>query len=233
MNFNLKTAIAPKEAANFIFLSILKQLKLNKHVLFFITGGSAISVGVKVVELLRNIPNQNLLRNLKVTLTDERYGEVGHKDSNWQQLLDKGFNLPQAKLIPVLTGNNREITVEKFNKNLEEEFKNSKETEYKIGLFGIGIDGHTAGILPNSPAIDSKDWAFGYDAPNFSRNFSRITITPKAIEKLDEAIVWVQGEDKWKVLQSLLKENTAIIKQPAQILKKVPLLTIFSDYKKI
>ena len=37
-------------------------------------------------------------------LTDERYGPVGHPDSNWSQLLQKGFDLPQAKLVPVLTG---------------------------------------------------------------------------------------------------------------------------------
>ena len=35
--------------------------------------------------------------------------------------------------------------------------------------------------------------------------FSRITITPKVIEKLDEAIVWAQGEEKWEVLKNLEK----------------------------
>jgi 6-phosphogluconolactonase/glucosamine-6-phosphate isomerase/deaminase len=67
----------------------------------------------------------------------------------------------------------------------------------------------------------------GYDTPTFSR----ITITPKAIEKLDEAVVWMQGENKWNVLKDLEKDID-IKKQPAQILKKVPLLTIFTDYKK-
>jgi 6-phosphogluconolactonase/glucosamine-6-phosphate isomerase/deaminase len=50
------------------------------------------------------------------------------------------------------------------------------------------------------------------------------------IEKLDEAVVWAQGKDKWKIVENLLGENIPIDKQPAQILKKVPLLTIFSDY---
>ena len=93
-------------------------------------------------------------------------------------------------------------------------------------MFGIGADGHTAGILPESKAVMSQDMAFGYDTPTFSR----ITITPKVIERLDEVVVWVQGEEKWKVVKDLMSEDINITKQPAQILKKVPLLTIFSDF---
>ena len=71
--------------------------------------------------------------------------------------------------------------------------------------------------------------------------FSRITITPFAIKKLDEAVIWAQGEEKWEVIKNLKNDIPArphegsgaggdITKQPAQILKKVPLLTIFTDY---
>jgi hypothetical protein len=41
----------------------------------------------------------------------------------------------------------------------------------------------------------------------------------------------MQGKEKWEVLKSLEK-NISIIKQPAQVLKEVPLLTIFTDYEK-
>ena len=73
--------------------------------------------------------------------------------------------------------------------------------------------------------MSAKDLAFGYD----TATFSRITITFKAIEKLDGAVVWAQGKDKWKVLEEL-QTDISLIKQPAQILKKIPLLTIFSDF---
>jgi 6-phosphogluconolactonase/glucosamine-6-phosphate isomerase/deaminase len=239
MNLTVKTTTKIDEAAEFIFVSIFGQLKSNKKVLFFLTGGSSIAVGAKVTELLRNISDQNLLKNLTITLTDERYGLLGHQDSNWQQLLEKGFSLPQAKLMPILTGENRDIAVGKFNENLEREFK---ETDYAIGLFGIGADGHTAGILPESSAVNAEGYAFGYE----TEKFERITITPKVIEKLDEAIIWAQGENKWPIIKNLAeaptpkgvgvptesvgKNNLNISKQPAQILKKVPLLTIFTDY---
>lgn len=225
MSIEIKTTTNLEDAAHFIVLSVLGQLQLGKHVLFFVTGGSSISVAVKVADILREHPKQNLTQNLTIMLTDERYGVVGHADSNWQQLIEKGFNLPQAKQIPILTGDSRDITTEKFNASLDQELK---AADYKISLFGIGKDGHTAGILPDSPAVVSESLAFGYDTPTFSR----ITVTPKVIEKLDEVVVWVQGEEKWEVIENLKEKNIDITKQPAQILKKVPLLTIFTDYKK-
>jgi 6-phosphogluconolactonase/glucosamine-6-phosphate isomerase/deaminase len=220
MNLNINTTTKIEDAANFVATSILCQLKLNKHILFFVTGGSSISVCVKVAELLKVHPHDNLT----VMLTDERYGQYGHHDSNWYQLIEKGFSLPDAKLIPILIGEDMTKTTEKFEMILEEELKNA---EYKIGLFGIGADGHTAGILPVSIAARSEDLASSFDTPIFSR----ITITSKVIEKLDEVVAWVQGEAKWKVLKDLEKEMD-IEKQPAQILKRVPLLTIFTDYSK-
>ena len=207
------------DTAKFIANSILNQLSSGKSVLFFVTGGSGIEVGVKVSKILE----KESLENLTVTLTDERYGPVGHKDSNWQQLLDKGFDLPGAKLVPVLTGVDTKTTTQKFNQALNRELT---KDSYKIGLFGIGADGHTAGILPGSGAVNSPDLAYNYQTPQFER----ITITPRAIMELDQAIVYAKGKEKWKTLGELQTDQDINI-QPAQILKTVPLLTMFTDYK--
>ncbi|MCC7160516.1 6-phosphogluconolactonase [Candidatus Nomurabacteria bacterium] len=229
MDFNLKTTKDPDDPARFVAQSILNQLKMNKRVLFFVTGGSSIDVGVRVSEILqknfKKEENKNLVQNLTIALTDERHGRVGHPDSNWKQLLDKGFSLLDAKIIPVLTGDELIDTTQKFNMVLTQAFKN---TDYKIGLFGIGADGHTAGILPESKAVNFEELVVGYEAPKFSR----ITITPKAIEQLDEAVVWAQGEEKWNTIQNFINTYPLMLKQPAQVLKKVPLLTIFTDFKK-
>ncbi|KKR67793.1 MAG: hypothetical protein UU10_C0036G0008 [Parcubacteria group bacterium GW2011_GWF1_40_6] len=225
MSFAVKTTTKPEEAADFIALSVSNQLKTGKRVLLFLTGGSSIAVGVKVAEILRESEDKELVKNLTITLTDERYGPIDHFNSNYFQLTEKGFDLPQAKVIPILIDDDRNITTEKFDMVLKQEFETA---DYKIGLFGVGVDGHTAGILPECGAINTENLAYSYDTPTFSR----ITMTPKAIEQLDEAVVWAQGEDKWKVIEDL-ETDIDIIKQPAQILKKVPLLTIFTDYKKI
>lgn len=219
MGFSIKTTTKVEDVADFVANAILNQLKSGKKVLFFVPGGSSIDVAVKVAEILRGYSHQNLT----VTLTDERYGPIDHFNSNYFQLLEKGFSLPEAKLIPVLIDEDCNITTEKFNAILKEELKSAN---YKIGLFGIGVDGHTAGILPDSIVVQSQDLVCSYDTPVFSR----ITITPKVIEKLDEAVVWAQGAEKWEVLKELNKE-VDINLMPAQILKKVPLLTIFTNFE--
>ncbi len=211
MNLNIKFTDSPVTAAEFIAQRILSKLNEGKKVLWFATGGSSIKVCILVSEILRNHPH----KNLTVALTDERYGVVGHKDSNWQQLQDGGFGLPEAKLLPILNGKDVLVTTVDFN-----------DTEYKIGLFGVGKDGHTAGVLPESGAVESKDFVYSYIALPFERT----TLTLNAIKKLDEAVVFMQGEEKWKVLEDLEKD-IEFSKQPAQILKSIPLLTIFSDYK--
>jgi 6-phosphogluconolactonase/glucosamine-6-phosphate isomerase/deaminase len=218
MGMTIKTNTSAGDSANFLADSLLKQLNVNKKVLFFVTGGSSIAVALKVAEILKG----QSFPNLTVMLTDERFGVLNHTDSNWQQLIQKGFEISGAKIIPVLNNTDKENTIKIFNENLEREFDSA---QYKIGLFGVGADGHTAGILPYSVAVSCHDLACGYE----TQLFSRITITFETIEKLDEAVVFMQGENKKEVLKNLREDSIDIKKQPAQILKKVPLLTIFND----
>lgn len=219
MSLNIKTTINVEDEASFVAEIIIKKLSEGKKVLFFLTGGSSVFVGVKVADLIKD----KELDNLTIMLTDERYGSINHTDSNWFQHLQKGIEFPKAKIIPILIGENIETTTKKFAENLKTEFE---KADYMIGLFGVGKDGHTAGNLPESVAVNSKDFASYYDTPAFSR----ITMTPLAIQKLDEAVVWMQGEEKWPVVKDLIEKEIEITKQPAQILKKIPLLTIFTDY---
>ena len=102
--------------------------------------------------------------------------------------------LPEATLHPILSGEDFIGTSESYDFTLE---KSLSQAEYKIGLFGIGVDGHTAGILPKCEALDSLTYVYGYHTPSFDR----ITMTKKAILLLDEAVVFTQGDEKWKVIE--------------------------------
>lgn len=226
MNFKIHTTTNVEEVARFLANSLLEKLKAGKKILFFATGGSSIAVCVSAADILRTELDASLLQNLTITLTDERYGEVGHQDSNWEQLTSRGLtsgNIVYAKSIPVLVGKDFHNTILKFDNSVEEIMQTS---DYKIGLFGVGKDGHTAGILPESISVSSEDFVCGYETPTFFR----ITITPKTIENLDEAVVFMQGEEKWNVLEDL-EHEIDVSTQPAQVLKKVPLLNIFTDRK--
>lgn len=218
-NLDFKQLTDPKLIAEFIARQILEHLQAGQRVLWLVTGGSSIPVNVAAAKLVAPHPHERLV----VTLTDERYGPVGHADSNWQKLLTAGFSLPQAKLYPILTGQDLTETTRTINEALKKELS---QAQYSLGLFGIGADGHTAGILPHSVAVASSELAMNYQGPDFTR----ITITPSLISRLDEAIAVVMGSTKWPALANLATEKTTT-DQPAQILKQVKKLTIFSDYQ--
>jgi 6-phosphogluconolactonase len=208
-----------KPVADYITNVLQEHLQAGERVLWLVPGGSAIAVAVEISKRMQGLS----LENLYVTLTDERYGPLGHTDSNWQQLTEAGFDLPGANLVPVLADEDRETTTKHFARVLHELMQ---DADYKLGFFGIGADGHTAGILPDSPAVLSKEYAASYDAGNFER----ITMTPLAILRLDKAVVYATGEAKWPILDQM-ETKIEIGQQPAQALKHVPQLTIFNDHK--
>jgi len=219
-SFEIKRNNDINKISSFISNIINKKLKSSKQVLWFISGGSFVPIEVEISKKIQSEYSEKLV----ITLVDERYGPINHVESNWLKLKEAGFEIKKAKFIPVLLGESFFNTTICFNNILKEEFN---KTEYKIGLFGVGKDGHTAGILPNSKALNSTELVCSYEA----ELYNRITITPKAICMLDEAIVYTKGEEKWPVIENLYKD-IPVENEPIQILKKVPLLTIFTDYKK-
>lgn len=198
--------------------SVLREhLDKGEKVTWLVCGGSAVDIAAAVSEALFGT---DVLR-LTVTLTDERFGEVGHEDSNWIQLEKAGFQLEKAFTVPVLTNKNMEQTVADFDTTLDNMLHNA---DYKIALFGMGADGHIAGILPESGAILAEGLAAGYQTPDFTR----ITMTFEAIKLLDEAVLYVRGGKKLKALQDLQQPLT-LQHQPAQIIKKLSKATVYND----
>lgn len=207
-----------KDVTRYISSVVAGALSTGESVLLLVPGGSAITIAIMLAEELCSIPDRS---RLTVMLTDERYGDVGHADSNWKQLLERGFLIPGATLVPTLRGLSLHETVRGYGKDLEVQMNRA---DLKIGLFGMGTDGHTAGILPESPASRSTRYAEGYQAPPYTR----ITMTPLAISRLDISVLYAIGKEKSKALKALLEERP-IAEQPAQALKAAGELTIFTD----
>ena len=220
MSFNLVNTKDIEQISDFVAASINRELDNGHKVLWFATGGSSIKIESRIAQKI----HKDFKGELVITLTDERFGNLNHPDSNWFQLKESGFDVPSAKFIPFLNGKSFRETVEEIRVKIKEEFE---KADYKIGMFGLGIDGHIAGILPRSDAVHSDELICAYDTPQYDR----ITITPHVISKLDEAVMCALGDMKWPMIEKF-EEDWPIDEVPSQILKSVPLLTIFSDYKK-
>lgn len=211
--------IPSENAATKIAKELTDHLKKGERVLLLLSGGSNIKTAAMISDKLRGAVDAS---NLYVTLMDERYGPISHKDENWQQLLDAGFVLPGANLYRPLIGQNLTNTTAAFSDWIQTQLS---KADYKIGLFGLGTDGHTAGIKPGSPAVNSEKLVVSY----IGEDFTRVTISFVAILALDTAIIQVSGSDKQFVISELINQGIPLERQPAQILKRLPKAIIYSN----
>ncbi len=195
------------------------ELAKSERVLWLIGGGSSIAA---VVEVMHDLPDE-LTQKLAIFMTDERYGEVGHIHSNARQLQDAGFQAKDAIWVPMLEpGFSMEETQERYSQALERAIDHADKV---IGQFGIGPDGHIAGILPGSPAVKATGWITGYEAANYTR----VTMTFDALRHIDAAYVFAFGKPKLEALTRLRDETIDLENQPSQILKELAEAYIYND----
>ncbi len=208
-----------KDGAESMAKTIIRFLNEGKRVLWILTGGSSIPA---CVEVFNHVKQNYSLDNLTVTLTDERYGPVGHADSSWQKLIDEGFVFEGLHTIPVLTGATFEDTASQFEENIKNAFNNN---DVIISAFGIGSDLHIAGILPNRSASNESELVLAYHTPTFNR----ITLTFGAIKRVNIAYVFIFGDTKKKVISELQNRDQPLFIKPAFILKSIQEVYIYSD----
>ncbi len=203
---------------------VIEKIKDGKNVLWLVPGGSNIPISVKIMNAIRAAVTEAELEKLFVTLTDERYGPVGHADSNWQQLIDAGFIFPFNSL-PVLFGGSLEDTVKAYGEHTEKLFANA---DYTIAQFGIGADGHIAGVLPHTIGVASRELAVGYE----SGALTRISLSLQTLSRLDSAYAFVFGASKADAVHNL-HTDMSFDDMPSQILRSLPRAHIYTDQNAI
>lgn len=202
-------------AENDLLEAIQASLAANTKVLLLLSGGSNISSGVATVNPLTS-------NNLTISLVDERYGDVGHKDSNMTALEASGLDISRFQTIPVLTGKGFNETVEECRHMWEIALEAYDEI---YALLGIGTDGHIAGILPRSPALEAEGPIVGYEGPDYKR----ITLSLQALKQVHHAYVFAFGEAKVPALEALKRQTTSLIEQPSQILHEMPDVRVYNE----
>lgn len=208
-----------KEGASPLVSRLKAELEAQKNVLWLVPGGSNISLSV---EVMKQLP-EALTKNLSVYLTDERYGEINHPDSNSRQLTEAGFDHKLARVVWMLSDDlTLEETSDQYALSISAAFE---AADVVVAQMGMGADGHICGILPDSPAVESEKLVVGY----VTDEFTRITLTPKALKQyVSVAYVFAFGDSKSEALSNLLGDKP-LDEQPAQILKKIPEAYVYND----
>jgi 6-phosphogluconolactonase/glucosamine-6-phosphate isomerase/deaminase len=197
--------------------TIQEALKSNKDIVWLLSGGSCIELEVQISKILT--PNNNIT----VLLVDERFGGVGHNESNWAKLVVAGFCFDKFRSHATLTGQDISTTTNNMCIKLDEMVRSKVEI---FAVIGIGSDGHTAGLLPSTQALDSKRLYDHY----FTEAFERLTITPLFFQYIDHAIVYTEGNIKLTLLQELIESGQDFHQKPMHLLKKCKNVLLYNKH---
>lgn len=201
--------------------SLTQALNKGQSVLWLVSGGSNIQAQVDVMNQL-NDQAGGLTDKLTILPVDERYGPSGHADSNYQQMKQAGFNPGRASWVNVLGKNlNFDETISYYNQLMKVALDKS---DYGLAILGIGEDGHTAGLLPGSSALNSTQLIAGY-----RDRHHRMTMTPKSLMMLNQTFVMARGDNKLPVLDKLKGKQQSITDMPSMLLYDLKSCIVISD----
>jgi 6-phosphogluconolactonase len=149
---------------------------------------------------------------------DERIVPPDHEDSNYRMA-------QHALLSQVPVGSVRRMRGELDPREAAALYEQELRTffggppRFDLVLLGIGEDGHTASLFPNTPALDVTD-RFVVENPVEKLGTVRLTLTLPAINVAKRLVFLVAGEGKAGALEKILEGDTNPHEYPAKLVRQ-------------
>ena len=145
---------------------------------------------------------------VKWFLADERC--VDHDDEQRNQLrltsvLQKSIGEKFGEIVGPNAHDSPEDSAAKYASRIKE------INMFDFCLLGMGNDGHIASLLPNHPALDSKEICFVVnDSPNLPKK--RITLTLESLARSENRILITTGASKQKAIKDFVNNPQAPVR---------------------
>ena len=141
-----------------------------------------------------------VLSGVQLWLTDERWVKSSDMESNSRMIKDS-FNSEKIELLlPEYSGNSPSIDAIEYTSRLLSSISN-----FTHGILGIGEDGHTASLFPNSNALDEN--GIKIIATEVSMEPSiRLTATFELLSKIDNLYLLATGSKKKDIVNKIIND---------------------------
>jgi 6-phosphogluconolactonase len=150
---------------------------------------------------------------------DERSVPPHHEDSNLKMasevLLD---HVPVGNVHRMRGELPPEEAAEAYEEELRTFFQMEDVPRFDLILLGLGADGHTASLFPETPALEVHDrWVVANPVPRLDT--TRITLTLPVVNVARAVIFLVEGEDKAEALREVLAGDADPRAYPAKLIQ--------------
>ena len=164
---------------------------------------------------------------------DERFVPRNNPDSNYKMINDAMLSsVPALKenIFPIPVDGEPDTAASRYEATLREIYGAAElqttRPFFDIVLLGLGVDGHTASLLPGEPILqERKKWVAS--VPH-GRQEIRITMTYPLIESAKSVAFLVAGKEKTKILNQI---RAGISSAPAAQIRPLGELLWFVDHE--
>jgi len=223
---NIEVVSDPESLAqNTLRIFIAEAQKAIKAKGVFYVAISGGNTPRRFFELLAETPQASSLPWDKIQLfwVDERYVHPESEQSNYKLAADTFLarvTIPEANVHRIPTElEDFKAAARRYEETIREVFglEAGKIPKFDLILLGMGSDGHTGSLFPNSyAAFDTEDLACVVYV--LDEKLNRITLTHPVLRAACHLVVLVCGHEKSDILKTVLKSEPDEVRYPIHAL---------------
>jgi 6-phosphogluconolactonase len=183
-----------------------------------LSGGSTPEPIYKLLKSSKKLP----WNRIHIFLVDERYVPINHPDSNYGMII-KALGKTQIQKLKNFTHFHTELSItaclKKYSTDLQASAKGKNAPSFDLTILGIGPDGHTASLFPETTALTTRQ-PVAHTTTTAFKVKDRLTITFPVILKSKTLLILMKGQEKIPTLKELTEGKKTATGFPAKRLLK-------------
>lgn len=162
-----------------------------------LSGGSTPNA---IYQKLSMLPDRLDWSKVWLFWSDERSAPPTHPDSNYHMAMQNGLAKLPCKHIFRMKA---DLDIHEEARNYENFLKQHLGPElFDLVMLGVGEDGHTASLFPNTAALDEADHLVVANYVSEKKTW-RMTLTFSCINKSKRAVLYVLGASKQEIVKKI------------------------------